>query len=204
MGLSADVGDSITPFSLMVTVIFNNNSSVRSMNSRKVISLTFRRFHRKWLIWNYSKKNARALCFWNCLCSNYFQFQTMQTIDSFLCPDSFKKEKKTRFSSEYRGLGNDLRNNFLRCHSQFLVQSDYRNLKLANGVATTNWHDEEQLQIYLVNRAFKEVAGNSYLMSSLYSHRHFEFSIVWFEHTYHFCQYLSRDLLVNLLQVWRK
>ena len=46
MGLSADVEDSITPFSAMVTVIFNNNS-VRSMNSRKVIRLTFRRFHRK-------------------------------------------------------------------------------------------------------------------------------------------------------------
>ena len=46
MGLSADVGDSITPFSVMVTVIFNNNS-VRSMNSRKVIRLTFRRFHMK-------------------------------------------------------------------------------------------------------------------------------------------------------------
>ena len=42
---------------------------------------------------------------------------------SFLCPDSFKKEKN-RFSSEYRGPGNYLRNNFLRCLSQFLVQSD--------------------------------------------------------------------------------
>ena len=46
MGLSADVEDSITPFSVMVTAIFNNNS-VRSMNSRWVIRLTFRRFHRK-------------------------------------------------------------------------------------------------------------------------------------------------------------
>ena len=46
MGLSADVEDSITPFSVMVTVIFNNNS-VRSINSRKVIPLTFRLFHRK-------------------------------------------------------------------------------------------------------------------------------------------------------------
>ena len=57
----------------------------------------------------------------------------MQTIDNsdvfsscFLWPDNFKKEneKKIRFCSEYRRLGNDLRNNFLRCHSQFLLQSD--------------------------------------------------------------------------------
>ena len=103
MGLSADAEDSITPFSVMVTVIFNNNS-VRSINSHKVIRLTFRRFHRKGIIWN-SKKNARALCFWNCLCSNYFQFQIMQTIDnsdvfscSFLWPDSFKKENEKKFA----------------------------------------------------------------------------------------------------------
>ena len=31
MGLSADVGDSITPFSVMVTVIFNNNSVLNSL-----------------------------------------------------------------------------------------------------------------------------------------------------------------------------
>ena len=46
MGPSADAEDSITPFSVMVTVIFNNNS-VRSRNSRKVIRLTFRRFPKK-------------------------------------------------------------------------------------------------------------------------------------------------------------
>ena len=57
-------------------------------------------------------------------------------------------------------------------------------------------HDEARLQIYVVNRAFKEVAGISYyLMSSLNSHRHFKFWVVWFERTYHLSLYLSRDLI---------
>ena len=53
-------------------------------------------------------------------------------------------------------------------------------------VATTNRQDETPLQIHVVNLAFKEVAGNSYLMSSLNSHLHFIVSVVWFESTYHF------------------
>ena len=45
-------------------------------------------------------------------------------------------------------------------------------------VATTNRQDETPLQIHVVNLAFKEVAGNSYLMSSLNSHLHFIVSVV--------------------------
>ena len=159
------------------------------MNSRKVIRLTFRRFRRKWVIWN-NKKNARALCFWNCLCSNYFQFQSMQTIDnsdvfscSFLWPDSFKKENEKKFAflrNAAASVATYEITSFVATHNfYFKVIS-------SKCVATTNRHDETRLQIHVVNRAFMEVAENSYLMSSLYSHLHFIVSVVWFESTYHF------------------
>ena len=206
MGLSADFEDSITPFSVMVTMIFNNNS-VRSRNSRKVIRLTFRRFPKKWIIWN-SKKNARALCFWNCLCSNYFQFQIMQTIDnsdvfscSFLWPDSFKKENEKKFAF--------LRNTAAsvttyEITSFVATHNFYFKVISSKCVATTNRHDETRLQIHVVNLAFKEVAGNSYLMSSLNSHLHFIVSVVWFESTYHFLSIFKWRFVGQSVASWKK
>ena len=101
----------------------------------------------------------------------------MQTIDnsdvfscSFLCPDSFKKGKKFAF----------LRN----------TAASVTTHEITSFVATHNFyfkvisskcvakHDETRLQIHVVNLAFKEVAGNSYLMSSLNSHLHFILSVV--------------------------
>ena len=101
-------------------MIFNNKAVFAPyINSHKMIRLTSRRFHRKWIIWN-STKNARALRFWNCVFLNYFQLQNIQTIDnSDVSPTAFCgliafRRKKILFPVEYRGLRNVLRNNFVR------------------------------------------------------------------------------------------
>ena len=95
------------------------------INSHKMIHLTSRRFHRKWIIWKSRKwiiwnSTNEALCFWNWLFLNYFQLQNIQTIDNsdvspiaFCCLIALRR-KKILFSAEYRGLCNDLRINFLR------------------------------------------------------------------------------------------
>ena len=95
------------------------------ITSHKMMHLTSRRFHRKWIIWKSRKwiiwnSTNEALCFWNWLFLNYFQFQNIQTIDnSDVSPIAFcgliaLRRKKILFPAEYRGLCNDLRSNFLR------------------------------------------------------------------------------------------
>ena len=104
----------------------------------------------------------------------------MQTIDnsdvfscSFLCPDSFKKGKKFAF------LRNTAASVTTHEITSFVATHNfYFKVISSKCVATTNRQDETPLQIHVVNLAFKEVAGNSYLMSSLNSHLHFILSVV--------------------------
>lgn len=109
--------------------------------------------------------------------SNYATIDNSDVFScSFLWPDSFKKKNEKKFA-------------FLRNTAASM---------------TTNRHDETRLQIHVVNLAFKEVAGNSYLMSSLNSHLHFIVSVVWFESTYHFLSIFKWRFVGQSVASWKK
>ena len=92
----------------------------------------------------------------------------MQTIDnsdvfssSFLWPDNFKKENEKKFAF-VRNTAASVTT--YEITSFVATHNFYFKVISSKCVATTNRQDETPLQIHVVNLAFKEVAGNSYLI----------------------------------------
>ena len=116
---------------------------IRSMNSRKVIRLTFAAFEGNESFGTVRKMRERCASEINSV-QTTFSFKICKLlITQMLSPVVFRclialRRKKNRFSSEYRGLGNDLRINFLRCHSQFLVQSEWQQMRSDYELARRN------------------------------------------------------------------